>query len=119
LGQHKVLRPLGEIGKRASISHSGGSFYACSETVIELERTIKPSPGFPGAGFLFWPERPAFGHRWLETRWHWQRGWFNYYLLAVHFWKGKFCMPLYLFLLCSKTFLVQSLNFIFLALYRS
>ena len=33
----KKSRPLGEIGRWASISHSGFSLYACSETVIELE----------------------------------------------------------------------------------
>jgi len=39
----KKSRPRGEIGRWASISYSGYFLYACSETVIELERmrTIK------------------------------------------------------------------------------
>ena len=50
------LHPFGQHQEiEASISYSGYSLCACSETVIELERmfTIKPEPGFSGSGFQF------------------------------------------------------------------
>ena len=51
----KKSRPLGEIGRCASISYGGYYLYARLETIIELKRmlTIKPEPGFPGSGFYF------------------------------------------------------------------
>jgi len=58
----KKSRPLGGDWK-VSQHYLQRLLYACPETVIELEhmRTIKLEPG--GSGFLFGPERQAFGHR--------------------------------------------------------